>query len=222
MELWKIISIVSVFLDVIKSWLCLSDNTLDIIAIIIAFGSLIIAQNTLRLTVTKPGITELHVYTKPSETQITQGGTINGIGYFIVTLTVVIKNSGAQPISFKELKSKIECPPFFEVRIIFEPDFTDRNGLMVLGPYEHKIGHLGFSLYFKGHGKGFDDPELIKSHEMAVNYLRKQDFKARVVFEYDELGRDRMIQKRQGFDLTEIILQGMDAEGKIRDKIRAK
>jgi hypothetical protein len=82
---------------------------------------------------------------------------------FILTILVLLKNTGAKPVAIGEIRWFIDEVKYLNVNVMNKPDFVDNNDLCILPPYEHKLSTLRLTFELKGFGKGFNNDEYIES-----------------------------------------------------------
>lgn len=187
----------------------ISNNLLNCIAILVAIVSLLVSYNTLRLTVLKKGKLEIIVFNKPENVNVNIGGRHEGVAtncYF--SFTVIAKNSGAQPLAFKNIKWRVDSPQFFDAEVFGQPNFCDDHGLIILEAYAQVIGILQVKFLLKEYGKGYDNPHYLEAKLQAAEYKGKPPSFIELEYQVfsDKCKIDKKIQK---IPITDILVQNI-------------
>lgn len=185
------------------------DNLLTCIAVLVAVVSLLVSYNTLRLTVLKRGKLEIIVFNEPGDVNVNIGGRYDGVAtnsYF--SFAVIVKNSGAQSLAFKNIKWRVISPEFFDADVFTQPEFGADNGLIVLEPYQQKIGTLQMKFILKEYGTGYANPNYLKFKEQAAEY--KGDTPCFIELEYEVFSDKSKIDKKVNrIPITDIIVNNI-------------
>ena len=154
-------------------------------------------------SVIKGGKIKFYIYSHSNDVTVSGCSKTKGIPTcFIISMSVIVKNLGANPVTIKDISWDTQSNTGLNSKITFAPRFSDTNNYLLLSPYEQECGVLQIEFVAEGYGQG-NTNEYKKLVDSLSETVMNEKFK--ILLKYKKHGRRKIKSCSTNIDITKII-----------------